>query len=186
MANEARRGIDRARIVDHLRRSPGLRPSDVARRFGVHPSTAEYHLRRLARQGTVVRVRAGRELHHYPAGEGWCQRSRAAHARLTEAGRGLLKLGLDRGVFPRQAIVNRGHSASAVRWAIDRFQEVGILERMAWGVYEVPEDVHACVRAALSEVPCEGCNEVEERGQERRRATSSPSPRGRIEASRSR
>lgn len=184
MPSTQQRGVERERIVEHLRTSPGQRAADVARVFDVHPSTAEYHLRRLARKGHVARVRAGRDIHHYPTGEGFCQRAREVHARLTEAGRGLLRLGLDRTVFPRQAIVERGFSASAVRWAIDRFLDAGVIERLAWGIYELPSAWHPCVVAALREAPCTSCNEAPQKDHTRR-ATSSPSPRGRIELSRS-
>lgn len=196
MSGEADHVGTRARIVETLRESPGLGPSEVAEREGMHPSTADYHLRRLAREGRVTRVRSGRELHHYPVGEGWCKRSRIVHARLTDAGRAVLRLGLDRGVFPRRAIVEQGFSASAVRWALELLGEVGVVERLAWGVYELPSRWQGCVVAALRERPCTVCNETgaapeareaHERGagQERRRATISPSPSGRIETSRS-
>lgn len=176
-------GLDRAELLDHLRREPGLRPTDVARTYGVHPSTAEYHLRVLERRGQVARVEVGRQLHHYPAGQGWCRRARAIHARLTRAARALLWIALDRAVFPRKAIVDAGHSASAVRWAIGQLEEIGVVEKLAWGVYELVEGVEPCVRAALDERPCTACNELAA-GQVRR-ATSSPSPNGRIDASRS-
>lgn len=154
-------GLDRARIVQHLRAEPGLRPSDLARAFDVHPSTAEYHLRRLAEEDRVARVRVGRELHHYVTGDGLCRRGRQVHARLTDAGRALLREALDRRVVPRQAVVERGFTASAVRWAIDRLTDVGALERLAWGVYELQEGWQGCVLAALREDACGRCNETE-------------------------
>jgi len=152
-------GIERARLVEHLREAPGQRPSDVARDFDVHPSTAEYHLRRLAEADRVARVRVGRELHHYVTGDGLCRRGREVHARLTDAGRAMLRAALDRRVVPRQAVVERGFTSSAVRWAIDRLTDVGALDRLAWGVYELGEDWRDCVLAALREAACGGCNE---------------------------
>lgn len=181
-------GVERARIVERLREDPGLRPSDLARDFEVHPSTAEYHLRRLARQERITRVRVGRQLHHYVIGDGLCRRGRRLHARLTDAGRGLLRLAVDRRVVARQDVVERGFSPSAVRWAIDRFTELDVLERLAWGVYELADGWAPCAVAALREAPCTGCNETDAGAEahEVRRATSIPSPSGRIEASRSR
>lgn len=188
MARKREGGVQRASIVERLRETPGLRPSDLARVFDVHPSTAEYHLRRLAREDRITRERVGRELYHYVIGDGLCRRGRKVHARLTEAGRGLLRLAVDRRVVARQAVVERGFSSSAVRWAIDRFIELGALERLAWGVYEMVDDWTPCTVAALREAPCTGCNEADAAGEayEVRRATSSPSPSGRIEVSRSR
>lgn len=177
--------IDRTRIAEHLNEHPGQRPSDVARAFDVHPSTAEYHLRRLVREGHVARVRAGRELHHYPTGTGLCPAAREIHARLTPAGRRVVQVGLEEGIFARKAVLGEDVSASAARWAMQRLEEAGVLERLAWGVYRVAPQRRGCAKAALREEACVTCNDTcRSRGQERR-ATRSPSPRGRIEASRS-
>lgn len=180
-----RAGIDRARIVDHLRQHPGLRPSDVARVFSIHPSTAEYHLRRLTEEGRVARVPAGRELHHYPTGTGFCKAAREVHARLTPAAERVLEVALERSVFPRKTVVEEGLSSSAVRWAIDRMDEAGAIERLAWGVYRLVPGRAGCIRAALETSRCASCNESRAARRQTRRVTSSPSPSGRIEASRS-
>lgn len=190
MAENEAVGLDRASIVERLREEPGLRPADIARVFGVHPSTAEYHLRRLDRVGRVARVRVGRELHHYVVGEGICRKGREVHARLTPAGRAVLRFGLDRRVFPRGCVVDLGFSSSAVRWAIDRFEALGVVERLAWGVYELAAGWRGCVASALREEACSRClarGPFAGQGvRQQRRATRSPSPRGRMDASRSR
>lgn len=181
-------GVDRARVIEHLREQPGARPSDVARVFDVHPSTAEYHLRRLEREGRVIRVQVGRQLHHYAAGQGLCCTSREVHARLTPAGQRILEIGLERGIFPRQAIVGGAFTSSAVRWALDQLSEAGVVERLAWGVYQLVDESRSCVRSALAETSCRGCNDAgghAEAGHDRRRATSRPSPSGRMDGSRS-
>lgn len=172
-------GLDRESIQEHLKTNPGARPSDVAKAFGVHPSTADYHLRRMEQEGRVARVQVGRELYHYPTGEGWCRDGRRIHARLTPAGRALVSLLLDRGLASRREVVGRGFSRSATRWAIDQMLDAGLLERSGWGIYELADDVEGCARAALRERPCSECNDVDQVA----RATSNPSPRGRIVAS---
>lgn len=58
----------RAAIVAAVRREPGMSVQGVARALGVDPSTADYHLRRLARAGALVRRRRGRELAHFVPG----------------------------------------------------------------------------------------------------------------------
>lgn len=159
---------------------PGARPSDVAEAFGIHPSTADYHLRQLCRSGAVVREKVGRQLHHYPQGEGWCEGSRAVHARLTPAGRALVQQLLDKGIVSRRAIVGRGFSRSATRWALDQMLEAGLVEKTGWGLYEVGDVDPACAVAALRERACSACNDVDQPT----RPTSSPSPSGKIVASR--
>lgn len=152
----------------------------MAEAFEIHPSTAEYHLRRMLEEGAVVRERVGRQLHHYPQGEGWCEGSRAVHARLTPAGRALVERLLDKGIVSRRAIVARGFSRSATRWALDQMLESGVVQRGGWGLYERGDVETACAVAALRERPCSACNDVSQVT----RATSNPSPSGRIVASR--
>lgn len=170
----------RRAMREHLIDNPGARPSDLASVFGVHPSTADYHLRHLVDRGEVVRERVGRELHHYPQGEGWCRRARSVHARLTPAGRALVEIALERGVVSRRLVVARGFSRSATRWALDQMLEVGLVERAGWGLYELAEGFSACAVAAFREEACRSCNQVDQVA----RPTSRPSPRGRIVASR--
>lgn len=170
----------RERIRGWLRESPGARPSDVAEAFSIHPSTADYHLRRMADEGTIVRERVGRQLHHYPHGDGWCKDARAVHARLTPAGRALVKQLLDRGIVSRRAVVEHGFSRSATRWAIDQMQEAGVIQRAGWGIYEPGDVEQACAVAALREEACTECNDVDQVT----RPTSNPSPSGRMVASR--
>jgi DNA-binding MarR family transcriptional regulator len=170
----------REEIKAWLNEDPGARPSDVADAFDLHPSTADYHLRRLAERGAIVRERVGRELHHYPHGEGWCQDARAVHARLTAAGRAVIERLLDRGLVSRRAIVARGHSRSATRWAIDKMSEAGVIERAGWGIYEQGSVDLDCATAALREEPCPACNDVDQPT----RPTSNPSPKGKMVASR--
>jgi predicted transcriptional regulator len=168
----------REAVFDVVCSSPGAGPSDVADELGLHPSTAEYHLRRLDENGRVVLETVGRRRCFYPEGEGWCRCSRAAHARLTQAGRTMLRAALDRGLVSRRQVVSRGHSRSAVRWALKQLREIGVLERDGWGIYVLDEDKRDCALAALNERPCAACNEDQDL-----RATKSPSPSGRIVAS---
>lgn len=179
---DVERIVDRSRVREHLSKNPGQRPSDVAQAFGVHPSTADYHLRRLEAEGAIVRVQVGRELHHYPAGSGWCQESRRIHARLTPAGRAMVRILLDRGMVSRRAVVSRGYSRSATRWALEQLKDVGLVQRAGWGIYEPDDERMSCAVAALREQPCRSCNEIET--DQVARPTRSPSPRGRIVASR--
>lgn len=169
----------RSAIRDWLADTPAARPSDAAEAFGIHPSTADYHLRRMVEEGLAVRERVGRQLHHYAQGEGWCENARAVHARLTPAGRALLQRLLDRGIVSRRAIVERGFSRSATRWAIEQMSNAGLIDRAGWGIYERGDVDRACAVAALRERPCGSCNDVDQVT----RATSSPSPKGRMVAS---
>lgn len=172
-----------ARVLEYLWEHPGRRPSDVAAELDIHPSTAQYHLRKLSRDGSVATEKVGRELHHYPTGAGWCQGSRAVHARLTDATRSAFWLALRQGATSRRAVVQAGHTRSATRWAISQLLDSGTVERIGWGVYRLRESREACVRAALLERPCAACNEGSRVEAHRRYATSNPSPRGRMDAS---
>lgn len=147
-----------ARIETIVADEPGLRATDLARRVGIHPSTADYHLHKLARDGRVTRQRAGRQIRHYPNGRGWCPRGREIHARLTDTAQHALQVALDKGAVSRRALTRAGASRSAARWAIEVLEDAQVLDRVAWGVYVLVEGVEACARAALRERPCRGCN----------------------------
>ncbi len=147
-----------ARIESMVADEPGLRASDLARRAGIHPSTADYHLHKLARGGRITRERAGRQIRHYPNGTGWCPQARAIHARLTDTGRHALQVALDKGAVSRRALTAAGASRSAARWAIEVLEEADVLDRVAWGVYVLVDGLTSCARAALRERPCRGCN----------------------------
>lgn len=72
----------RARAMAHLRASPGATPADVARALDIDPSTALYHLRRLAREGLVVAEGPTRSARYFEAGaHAATERSRLVAAR---------------------------------------------------------------------------------------------------------
>lgn len=57
LASEARRGL-----IEILRARPGLSAAQLASRLEFHPTTAQYHLRALVREGWVIRREAGRSV----------------------------------------------------------------------------------------------------------------------------
>lgn len=57
----------RERILDAVRRDPGVNKSDLARRLGHSWGTMSHHIQRLTRQGQVRAFRDGRSLLLYPA-----------------------------------------------------------------------------------------------------------------------
>lgn len=148
---------NRAAAYRFVREAPGASVSDVADALGVDHSTAAYHLRRLEREGRVVAQHVGRVRAHVPNGEGWCPYLRRVLPRLRpEGAEPVLEALLDRAVFRVADARRRGVDEGKARWALERFQEVGLAEKVGHGRYRIPEGREAAARRALRGQPCPG------------------------------
>lgn len=140
-----------------VRENPGVSVTDVAEALDVDHSTAAYHLRRLEREQRIVGQRVGRVRAHVANGEGWCPYLRRVLPRLRPDGaEPVLEALLDRAVFRVADAARRGVPDGEARWALERFQEVGLVEKVGHGRYRIPEDREAAARRALRRRPCPG------------------------------
>lgn len=147
----------RADAYQFVRENPGATVSDVAEALEIDHSTASYHLRRLERDQRVVADRVGRVRSHVANGEGWCAYLRRVLPRLRPDGaEPVLEALLDRAVFRVADAAARGVPAGEARWALERLQEVGLVEKAGHGRYRIPPDREAAARRALRGVPCPG------------------------------
>lgn len=70
--------LARQRLLEAVKRDPGIGPAVAARLLGMDPSTASYHVRVLARRGRLIAQRAGGTLALFENGHGACPWMRGA------------------------------------------------------------------------------------------------------------
>lgn len=148
---------NRAAAYRLVRDQPGATVADVARALDIDHSTAAYHLRRLERQDRIVAERVGRVRSHVANGDGWCPYLRRVLPRLRPEGADpVLEALLDRAVFRVADAARRGVDEGQARWALKRFREVSLAERVGHGRYRLPAGREAAARRALRREPCPG------------------------------
>ena len=150
-------------ILALLDAQPGLRAPAIARRLGVHTSTAAYHLARLERRRLVVRERVGPATAYFRMGAGLCRTARRVRARLTPASRSALQLAVRGGLVTPRAIREAGHSRSATRHALALLTRSGALLRVDRGLYAPEPRRRACLRAAIDGARCAACTPAAQR-----------------------
>lgn len=118
----------RARIMEAVRRDPGVNKSDLARRLGHSWGTMSHHVQRLTRQGQVRAFRDGRSLLLYPAD------IPGSHLRQLAALQGEVPvkiMGLlsecERGIQELVGLV--GSSRKVVRRTLQHMDEAGLVGR---------------------------------------------------------
>ncbi len=139
-------------VKDH----PGCAVADVARQLNVDHSTATYHLRRLAREDRITTEMAGRVRGHVVNGAGFCPYLTRVLPRLrTPEARAVLEALATRdhaGVV--ELASEHGMDRSSVRWALQVLQDVGLVERVGRGTYQVPRDRRVCAARAAASRGC--------------------------------
>jgi predicted transcriptional regulator len=118
----------RERILDAVRRDPGVNKSDLARRLGHSWGTMSHHIQRLTRQGQVRAFRDGRSLLLYPADVP------VSHLRQLAALQGEVPLKImdhlakgERGIQELVGLV--GSSRKVVRRTLQHMDEAGLVGR---------------------------------------------------------
>jgi len=145
----------RARLLDHVRRDPGIVVADAAQLLGLCPSTVSYHVRVLARRQRIVPIHVGRNVALFVAGEGSCpwMRGLIPHLRdpvVQAAAAQLLQGPVQVGQVARAHGLPR-HRASGV---LRRLERAGACDRTRAGLGRAPPERIACLERAVLRQRC--------------------------------
>jgi DNA-binding IclR family transcriptional regulator len=170
----------RARLLDAVRRDPGVNLADAAKALAMDPSTVGYHARILARRRKLAVQPAGRSLALFAAGDGACPWMREAlpclrDPRARAAAAMLLEGPVPVGRVARAQGLGRCQASRMLR----RMERAGIARRARTGMAALHEERRACLERALRRQRCRpGACQAQVR-----RLTLSPSPSGRMSVS---
>ncbi|EMA57186.1 winged helix-turn-helix transcriptional regulator [Halorubrum lipolyticum] len=119
----------RARVRRHVRDTPGVHFNRVSRDLDIATGQAQYHLRRLVRDGEVAVERIAGRAHYFdPEFDPWERRALAFLRR--ETARGILvRLHAGGPARPAALADELGLARSTVSWHVSNLVESGIVER---------------------------------------------------------
>jgi predicted transcriptional regulator len=145
----------RSAIQEYLREHPGASTQMVARRASIDPSTADYHLRKLRKEGAVSTETVGRERTWYLTSAGLCPVLRAVlpafrRADVARVAQALSDYPATTTRLARDSAVPIGQ----VRWASDVLLEAGIAEKTQMGRICLVPGGATCVERAKQGTPC--------------------------------
>jgi len=146
----------REAILRYLSASPGASTSMVARHLGTNASTADYHLRRMRKDGLVGAHEGGRVIAWYAAGCGLCPVVRSLvpalrHPPFEATLRALGEVPAHAPWIAQQA----GVDAAQARWATAKLVAVGVAVRSPSGKVRLAEGASLCARKTLGAEPCD-------------------------------
>lgn len=146
----------REAILRYLFETPGASTTMVAARVGTNASTADYHLRRLQKEGKVRAQPGGREVAWFLNGCGLCPVVRGLvpalrHAPLAATLRALGEVPAHAPWIAQQAGIDAGQA----RWAAAKLVAAGVAARTPGGKVRLAEGASLCVRKALAAEPCD-------------------------------
>lgn len=150
----------RARIAALLDSQPGASTHKVALALAMDDSTADYHLRRLRREGRVLVQRQGRETCWFNAQAGLCPVLRRVIPAVKKPETARVALALEESPRPatwiaRQADVPLGQ----VRWALGVLEKSGLVARTSRGRVQLAEGASVCVGKAMRASRCDAWGE---------------------------
>jgi predicted transcriptional regulator len=119
----------RERVASLVREEPGIHFSDLRRSLDIAPGQAQYHLRRLVGDGTLVEDALYGQTHYYPPSFDEWERSALALLRRETSGDVVACL-LDDGPLRPEAVAERvGIASSTLSWHVGRLADAGVIER---------------------------------------------------------
>jgi predicted transcriptional regulator len=119
----------RARIRRHVRDTPGVHFNRVGRDLDIATGQAQYHLRRLVRDGEISVERIGGRAHYFdPAFDPW-ERRTVAFLRRETAREILVRLHADGPTRPKALADELDLARSTVSWHVSNLVESGIVEK---------------------------------------------------------
>lgn len=146
----------RTRIAAIVQAAPGSNTRTIAQQLALDASTADYHLRRLLKEGKVVQQRQGRELCWFSSRATPCPVVR----RLVVAFRREETRAVARALeedLPKSSLSlaeETGIERQRVRWAMGVLTDIGIAERTRSGRVLLAEGASTCLAKGLSGEPC--------------------------------
>ena len=121
----------RARVRRHVRDTPGVHFNRVSRDLDIATGQAQYHLRRLVRDGEVAVERIGGRAHYFdPAFDPW-ERRAVAFLRRETAREILVRLHAEGATRPAALAEELDLARSTVSWHVSNLVESGIVEKSA-------------------------------------------------------
>ncbi|ACM57309.1 winged helix-turn-helix transcriptional regulator [Halorubrum lacusprofundi] len=119
----------RARIRRHVRETPGVHFNRVGRDLDIATGQAQYHLRRLVRDGEIAVERIGGRAHYFdPAFDPW-ERRTVAFLRRETAREILVRLHADGPTRSTTLADELDLARSTVSWHVSNLVESGIVEK---------------------------------------------------------
>jgi len=119
----------RARVRRHVRDTPGVHFNRVSRDLDIATGQAQYHLRRLVRDGEVAVERIGGRAHYFdPAFDPWDRRA-VAFLRRETAREILVRLHAEGATRPATLAEELDLARSTVSWHVSNLAESGIVEK---------------------------------------------------------
>ena len=150
----------RARIAALLESEPGASTHKVARALAMDDSTADYHLRRLHREGRVQVQRQGREACWFNAHMGLCPVLRRVIPAVRRAETMRVALALEESPRPATWIAERaGVPVGQVRWALGVLEKSGLVTRTSQGRVQLSDGASVCVGKAMRATRCDAWGE---------------------------
>lgn len=119
----------RERIAAHVEHSPGIHFRGLARALDIAPGQAQYHLRKLDREGAVVAETVGGRRHLFPPG--YDERERLALATLRrETARDVLATLVRNGPSRPGAVADDlAIARSTLEWHLDRLVDASLVAK---------------------------------------------------------
>lgn len=119
----------RRRLVRAIADAPGVHFNELGRRLDLAPGQVQHHLRRLVRDGTVVREPLYGRTHYYPPEYDPVERAWIALLQ-RETARDVLVTLLEEGPSPPGSIADRLELArSTLEWHLGHLVEQGLVEK---------------------------------------------------------
>lgn len=145
-----------ARVLSVVAQTPGESTRSIAASVGLNESTADYHLRRLAKDGKVVAEASARERRWYPAGRGWCPVLRRAMPEMRRGEAMDVAMALTSTPVTSNQLARASRvSVGQVRWIATRLEGTLILQKSRAGYLSLREEADICRDKAILGEPCD-------------------------------
>lgn len=119
----------RARVQRHVRDTPGVHFNRVGRDLDIATGQAQYHLRRLVRDGEIAVERVAGRAHYFdPAFAPW-ERRTIAFLRRETAREVIVRLHADGPTKPTTLADDLGLARSTIAWHVSNLDDAGIIEK---------------------------------------------------------
>lgn len=145
----------RERVLSALIALPGGSTRDLARRVGIAESTADYHLRRLAKLGLASPQFAGRTRRWYATAGGFCPVLKLAIPELRRVETVAVARALSSMPVTARGLAERsGVPDGTVRWVTAVLQRTFLLAKTRGGRVQLRDGAERCLDLAIATARC--------------------------------